>query len=284
MFSKPLFASWGDMDFNAHMRNTAFLDKAADVRMMFFAENGFPMSEFLRLRLGPVVMKDEVEYRREVVQDTDAMRLVALATRALTAEYRAEGFNIGVNQGRIAGAGIADHLHIHVVPRWGGDTNFLPVLGDPEWLASPSLQAICRRQIEVMRQALEWGRSRGLPVQVLGGGSNTLFADAKGQIAYLHPQFIPRRDDRFDYTKPVDGADPATDWQGLHELAEAPQVRNPAGAWSSARLWQVLQPPMFVRAAAPSTSITTRVAPSPVKNAACAAAIRLAPAPKASVW
>ena len=60
----------------------------------------------------------------------DAMRLVALATRALTAEYRAEGFNIGVNQGRIAGAGIADHLHIHVVPRWGGDTNFLPVLGD----------------------------------------------------------------------------------------------------------------------------------------------------------
>lgn len=66
MYSKTLFASWADMDFNSHMRNTAFLDKSADVRMMFFAENGFPMSEFLRLRLGPVVMKDEVEYRREV--------------------------------------------------------------------------------------------------------------------------------------------------------------------------------------------------------------------------
>jgi acyl-CoA thioester hydrolase len=66
MYAKTLFASWAEMDFNSHMRNTAFLDKSADVRMMFFAENGFPMSEFLRLRLGPVVMKDEVDYRREV--------------------------------------------------------------------------------------------------------------------------------------------------------------------------------------------------------------------------
>ncbi|MES2756127.1 MAG: thioesterase family protein [Pseudomonadota bacterium] len=48
------------MDFNAHMRNTAYLDKSADVRMMYFAENGFPMAEFVRRKLGPVVMKDEV--------------------------------------------------------------------------------------------------------------------------------------------------------------------------------------------------------------------------------
>jgi len=54
------------MDFNSHMKNTAFLDKSADVRMMFFAENGFPTGEFSRLRMGPVVMKDEVEYRKEV--------------------------------------------------------------------------------------------------------------------------------------------------------------------------------------------------------------------------
>lgn len=66
MFSKCLFASWGDMDFNSHMRNTAFLDKSADVRMMFFAENGFPMDEFVRLGIGPVAMKDEIEYLREV--------------------------------------------------------------------------------------------------------------------------------------------------------------------------------------------------------------------------
>ena len=66
MYSKTLFAGWGDMDFNSHMKNTAFLDKSADVRMMFFAENGFPVAEFARLRLGPVIMKDEVEYRKEV--------------------------------------------------------------------------------------------------------------------------------------------------------------------------------------------------------------------------
>jgi acyl-CoA thioester hydrolase len=65
MYEKSLVAGWGDMDFNSHMRNTAYLDKSADVRMMYFAENGFPMSEFMRLRIGPVVMKDEVEYFRE---------------------------------------------------------------------------------------------------------------------------------------------------------------------------------------------------------------------------
>ncbi len=54
------------MDFNSHMKNTAFLDKSADVRMMYFSENGFPMKEFSRLRLGPVVLNDAVEYRKEV--------------------------------------------------------------------------------------------------------------------------------------------------------------------------------------------------------------------------
>jgi ATP adenylyltransferase len=60
----------------------------------------------------------------------DMMRLVRRAVEALTAEYRAEGFNVGMNQGRAAGAGIEDHLHIHVVPRWNGDSNFATVIGD----------------------------------------------------------------------------------------------------------------------------------------------------------
>ncbi len=61
--------------------------------------------------------------------------------------------------------------------------------------------------------------------------NNTVFADADGDIAYLHPQFIPRRDDRFDYEKPVDGSDPATDWKGVHALSEAPHLLNPSVGW-----------------------------------------------------
>lgn len=61
--------------------------------------------------------------------------------------------------------------------------------------------------------------------------NNTLFADDKGEIAYLHPQFIPRRDDRFDYTVTQDGADPATDWQGDTPFDARPNVLNPAVGW-----------------------------------------------------
>ena len=61
--------------------------------------------------------------------------------------------------------------------------------------------------------------------------NNTIFADDKGEIAYLHPQFMPRRDDRFDYTRPVDGADPATDWHGLTPLDELPHLLNPPNGW-----------------------------------------------------
>jgi acyl-homoserine-lactone acylase len=61
--------------------------------------------------------------------------------------------------------------------------------------------------------------------------NDTLFADDKGEIAFLMPQFIPKRDDRFDYTKPVDGSDPATDWQGLTPLDQMPNVVNPPNGW-----------------------------------------------------
>ncbi len=75
---------------------------------------------------------------------SDAMTLVAEATRALTAEYRADGFNIGINQGRVAGAGVEGHLHVHVVPRWNGDTNFMPVLADTRVLPE-ALEVTYRR-------------------------------------------------------------------------------------------------------------------------------------------
>ena len=62
--------------------------------------------------------------------------------------------------------------------------------------------------------------------------NNTLFADRKGEIAFLAPQFMPRRDDRFDYTKPVDGSDPAADWHGLLPPSSLPQSINPKVGWA----------------------------------------------------
>jgi ATP adenylyltransferase len=69
----------------------------------------------------------------------DLLALVALAERALAAEYRPHGINYGANVGRVAGAGFPGHLHLHLVPRWNGDTNFMPIVGGtkvlPESLA-----------------------------------------------------------------------------------------------------------------------------------------------------
>lgn len=71
-------------------------------------------------------------------------KLVNLSIKALTASMKPEGFNVGVNIGKAAGAGIEEHVHVHVVPRWVGDTNFMPVVGEvkviPELLRSTWLK------------------------------------------------------------------------------------------------------------------------------------------------
>jgi acyl-homoserine-lactone acylase len=104
---------------------------------------------------------------------------------------------------------------------------------DGKWLSI----ALMHRPVEALSQSFGLTKARDyaafMKVMELRANSsnNTIFADADGDIAYLHTQFIPKRDDHFDYTQPVDGANPATDWHGLHELAEAPHVLNPPNGW-----------------------------------------------------
>ncbi len=82
--------------------------------------------------------------------DAEVLEIQRLATRglhALGAAYRPDGYNLGWNLGRVAGAGIVDHVHLHVVPRWSGDTNFMPVLADVKVLPE-HLHATRRRLAE----------------------------------------------------------------------------------------------------------------------------------------
>jgi acyl-homoserine-lactone acylase len=104
---------------------------------------------------------------------------------------------------------------------------------DGKWIAI----ALMFKPIEALEQS--FGRTKTsdlasfLKVAELAANSsnNTVFADSKGEIALLLPQFMPRRDNRFDYTKPVDGSDPATDWKGVVPFGATPHVVSPVSGW-----------------------------------------------------
>ncbi len=104
---------------------------------------------------------------------------------------------------------------------------------DSKWIAF----AMMFKPVEALKQsflrtkATDYASFAKVAELKANSSNATLFADDKGETAYLHPQFIPRRDDRFDYTKPVDGSNPATDWKGLHDASTAPRVLNPSNGW-----------------------------------------------------
>jgi len=83
---------------------------------------------------------------------TSLWQLVRRCTNALTAVMKPDGFNVGINLGKVAGAGIAEHLHIHIVPRWGGDTNFMPVIANTGVLPDALKEIAARLRAELAKQ------------------------------------------------------------------------------------------------------------------------------------
>jgi acyl-homoserine lactone acylase PvdQ len=104
---------------------------------------------------------------------------------------------------------------------------------------------IMKEHVKALEQSYLRTKARSykeyLKTMELKGNSsnNTIFADADGDIAYFHGNFIPRRDTSFDWTKPVDGSNPATEWQGLLSVEESPHLFNPKSGW----LFNVNNPP-----------------------------------------
>ncbi len=103
-----------------------------------------------------------------------------------------------------------------------------------KWIAF----ALMNRPVRALEQSYLRTKTRDLDSYLdvaerqANSSNNTLLADSKGNIAYLHPQYVPIRDVQFDYEKPVDGSDPATDWKGLHSLKSLPSAINPGSGWA----------------------------------------------------
>ena len=104
---------------------------------------------------------------------------------------------------------------------------------DGKWVA----MALMQKPVEALQQsylrttARDFKTFREVMELHANSSNNTIYADADGHIAYYHPQFVPKRDDRFDYTQPVDGSDPATDWQGETAVDQTPHLLDPPNGW-----------------------------------------------------
>ena len=105
---------------------------------------------------------------------------------------------------------------------------------DGKWVAI----ALMEEPLKALQQS--WGRTKAKNLQEYlkvmemhtNSSNNTLFADHEGNVAYLHSNFVPRRDVKFNWSRPVDGSDPATDWKGVHAVNESPNVINPKSGWA----------------------------------------------------
>ena len=113
-------------------------------------------------------------------------------------------------------------MHGPVIGESGGKWLTIHLMNEPVKALTQSYSRTKSKNYKDFRQIMELHTN---------SSNNTIFADADGDIAYFHGNFIPRRDASFDWTKPVDGSNPATEWQGLLSVDETPHLLNPASGW-----------------------------------------------------
>jgi len=153
---EALWCPWRVEYFELEQRDPDFLTTAARASddaahlVVTRRKNAFLMMNRYPYAVGHLMV---VPYRKTAdlasLGENEVLELWALAAHAQTllrTAMKAQGFNIGLNLGTAAGAGVADHLHLHIVPRWAGDTNFMPILGQTR-LLSDGLDALYEKLI-----------------------------------------------------------------------------------------------------------------------------------------
>lgn len=118
----------------------------------FLMLNRFPYNPG-HLMIAPYRHLGSLEFLKEE-EVLDMWRLLKLSIRALRETMAPDGFNIGINVGKVAGAGFEGHVHVHVVPRWNGDTNFMPIIANAK-VISESLESVYRELRKVIDEVKE---------------------------------------------------------------------------------------------------------------------------------
>jgi acyl-homoserine lactone acylase PvdQ len=139
-----------------------------------------------------------------------------VATATITVPYRTAG-----GMGRRSFT-VYRTRHGPIVRREGDRWVSVRLMQEPIKALTQSFTRTKARDYKAFRQTMELHTN---------SSNNTVFADADGNIAYFHANFIPRRDTTFDWTRPVDGSNPATDWHGVLSVDESPHLLNPASGW-----------------------------------------------------
>ncbi len=137
-------------------------------------------------------------------------------SREVTVRYRNAG---GMAEKRFT---IYRTVHGPVIRRENGRWVTIRLMQEPVKALTQSYTRTKAKNYQAFRQTMELHTN---------SSNNTVYADADGNIAYFHANFIPRRSPRFDWNRPVDGSDPATDWHGLLSVDETPHLLNPKGGW-----------------------------------------------------